>query len=161
MNSAINILITLDIHCYPYTEKKIPLWIQETLQLLDNLCIEATFFFPAVLAEKFSTYVRMILERGHEIACHGLTHGPEEQYNLMPYEKQKAILYEAKKRIEEVTANEVISFRSPAYKINGDTIKALEENGFRLDSSVNPQRLGILSSDITNIGWFYSPREPY
>jgi len=161
MNSAINILITLDIHCYPYTEKKIPLWIQETLQLLDNLCIEATFFFPAVLAEKFSGYVRMILERGHEIACHGLTHGPEEQYNLMPYEKQKAILCEAKKRIEEVTANEVISFRSPAYKINGDTIKALEENGFRLDSSVNPQRLGILSSDITNIGWLYAPRRPY
>lgn len=161
MNPNINILITLDIHCYPHIEKEWPFWIQETLQLLGGLNIKATFFFPAVLAEKFSSYVRMILERGHEIACHGLTHGLEEQYNLMPYQRQKAILGEAKKRIEEVTACEVISFRSPAYKINGDTIKALQENGFRLDSSVNPQRLGIFSSDIANTGWLYAPRRPY
>ncbi len=161
MNHNINILITLDIHCYPHIEKELPFWIQGTLQLLDKLNIKATFFFPAVLAEKFSGCVHMILEMGHEIACHGLTHGPEEQYNTMPYEKQKAILSEAKKRIEEVTSREVISFRSPAYKINGDTIRALQENGFRLDTSVNPQRLGILSSDVTNIGWLYSPRKPY
>jgi hypothetical protein len=153
--------MTLDVHCYPHTEKEVPLWIQETLQLLNNLCIKATFFFPAVLVEKFSLYVQTVLEEGHEIACHGLTHGPEEQYNEMSYERQKAILCEAKRRIEEITTREVISFRSPAYKINGDTIKALQENGFRLDSSVNPQRLGILSSDITNIGWLYSPRKPY
>lgn len=161
MSSTIYILITLDIHCYPETEKDLPLWLEETLKLLDRFSINATFFFPAVIAEKFSRDVSAILNRGHEIGCHGLTHDIEEQYSLMPYEKQKTILCEAKKRIEGVIGEEVISFRSPIFKINGDTIRALQENGFRLDSSINSQRLGIFSSDITNTGWIYSPRMPY
>lgn len=161
MNSTVPILVTLDVHCYPEIEEEINLWIEEALRLLDNFCIEATFFFPAVVAEKLAGCVKMILINGHEIGCHGLTHGAEEQYHLMSYEKQKAMLYEAKRRIERITTKEVIAFRSPAYKINGDTIRALEENGFKFDSSVNPQRLGILSSDVMNIGWLYSPRKPY
>lgn len=161
MNKDINILVSLDVHCYAHTEKELPSWIQETLKLLNCLSIKATFFFPAIVAEKFSGLLREISGGGHEIACHGLTHGQEEQYNLMPYDKQKKVLREAKERIEEAVKKEVFSFRSPAYKINGDTIRALEENGFRIDTSINPQRLGILSSDVTNIGWLYSPRRPY
>lgn len=161
MNRITPILITLDIHSYPETEKEVPQWLEETLKLLDNFSVKATFFFPAVLAEQFAGYVRMILDEGHEVGCHGLTHGAEELYNSMSYERQKAILYEAKKRVEEITSKEVISFRSPIFKINGNTIKALQETGFKLDSSVNSQRLGIFSSDIMNIGWMYSPRKPY
>ncbi|MBL7129828.1 MAG: polysaccharide deacetylase family protein [Candidatus Omnitrophica bacterium] len=161
MNCAVPILISLDVHCCPAPEKEIALWLRESLKKLDNFSIKATFFLPAVFAEKFARDVRMILDEGHEIGCHGLTHDHGEQYNLMPYNKQKATLYEAKKRIEEVTTSEIVSFRSPSYKINGNTIRALQENGFRVDSSVNPQRLGILSSDLTNIGWMYSPRKAY
>lgn len=161
MNNTVPILITLDIHCYPKIEKEVPLWLEETLKLLNRFSIKASFLFPAIFAEQFAGHVRMILNEGHEIGCHGLTHGSEEQYHFMAYEKQKVILHEAKSRIEDVTGTEVISFRSPAYRINGNTIRALEENGFRVDSSVNPQRLGILSSDVTNIGWLYSPRKPY
>lgn len=161
MKKDINILVSLDVHCYAHTEKELPFWIQETLKLLNYLSIKATFFFPAIVAEKFSGLAREISEGRHEIACHGLTHGHEEQYNMMPYDKQKEVLREAKERIEEVVKKEVFSFRSPAYKINGDTIRALDENGFRIDTSINPQRLGVLSSDVTNIGWLYSPRMPY
>ena len=153
--------MTVDVHCYPNVEKEITLLLEETLKIFNNLSIKATFFCPADFVEQFSPYVRMILDEGHEIGCHSLTHNLEEEYNSMPYEKQKAILHEAKERIEEIVVEEVISFRAPAFKINGNTIKALEENGFKIDSSVNPQRLGILSSDVTNIGWMYSPRKPY
>lgn len=161
MKESIPVLITLDIHSYPDTEKDIPRWIERTLEVFNNLSIKSTFLFPAIFAEQFASYVRMILKEGHEIGCHGLTHGMEEQYNLLPYERQKAILYEAKKRLEETIFKEVISFRAPLFKINGDTIRALEENGFKADLSVNPQRFGIFSSDLTNLGWMYSPRKPY
>lgn len=161
MNKIIPVLITLDIHSYPDTEKQIPIWIENTLEVFNALSIKASFLFPAIFAEQFSSYVRMILKEGHEVGCHGLTHGIDEQYNSIPYEKQKAILSEAKKRIEDVVSKEVIFFRAPVFKINGDTIRALEENGFKADLSVNPQRLGLLSSEVSNIGWLYSPRRPY
>jgi hypothetical protein len=161
VSRVIPILITLDVHSYPETLQEIPLWIENTLSLFDSLSIKVTFLFPAIFAEQFSSHVRMIASKGHEIGCHGLTHGAEEVYSLMPYKKQRVILREAKKRIEEITSQETISFRAPVFKINADTIRALEENGFKADLSVNPQRLGIFSSDLMNIGWLYAPRKPY
>lgn len=162
MSQDVNVLITLDIHCYPDIERDIPMLIEEALKLFDDISIKATFLFPAIYAEKFSRQVQLILSHGHEIGCHGLTHNPDtERYNSLSYKEQKALLSEAKKRIEDITHVEVASFRSPAFKINADTIKALDENGFKADLSVNPQRLGFLSADISNLGWIYSPRVPY
>lgn len=161
MKQAIPVLITLDIHSYPETEREIPRWIDYTLEVFNQLSLKATFLFPAIFAEQFSSQARMILAEGHEVGCHGLTHGIDELYNQMPYKKQKYFLSEAKIRIEQVIADEIICFRAPVFKINGSTIKALEDNGFKADLSVNPQRLGIFSSEVTNIGWLYSPRVPY
>jgi len=161
LNKTVPILITLDIHSYSRTEKDLPSWFERTLEVLDELSIKASFLFPAVFAEQFTRHVRMIKDKGHEIGCHGLTHELNEQYHRMPFKRQKAILYEAKSRIEQITGEEVLSFRSPVYGINGDTVRALEECGFRVDSSVNPQRLGLFSSDVTNTGWLYAPRRPY
>lgn len=161
MKKEVPILITLDIHSFPETERETPWWIDRTLEVFDELAIKATFLFPAVFAEQFSLDVRKILKAGHEIGCHGLKHSLDEQYNILPYEKQKKLLSAAKKRIEDITSCEVVSFRAPVFKINGNTIKALEENGFKADLSANSQRLGIFSSEITNIGWLYAPRTPY
>lgn len=162
MNRSVNVLVTLDIHCYPAIEKDLPMLIEEALKTFGDLSIRTTFLFPAIYAEKFSEHVKLISSQGHEIGCHGLTHDPNtEKYNSLSYDKQKAILHEAKERIEAVAHTEVVSFRSPAFKINADTVRALEENGFKADLSVNPQRLGLLSADFLNIGWLYSPRVPY
>ena len=68
---------------------------------------------------------------------------------------------EAKKRIEDVISGEVVSFRAPAFKLNGDTIRALDASGFKADISVTSQRLGILSSEVSNNSWLYAPRRPY
>jgi hypothetical protein len=137
------------------------MWIEKTLRVFCELSIKATFLFPAILAEQFRKYVLLILNNGHEVGCHGLIHGAGEEYNNMPYEKQKAALCESKMRIEDVTQREVATFRAPVFKINGNTIRALEEAGFKADLSVNPQRLGILSSEFANTGWLYAPRKPY
>jgi len=158
---AVPTLITLDVHSYPEVESKLPRWLETTSECLNRLSIKATFFFPAVVAEKFSPQVRRLAEGGHEVGCHGLAHDENEQYHLDTYEKQKGILREAKRRIEQAARREVSSFRSPAFKINGDTIRALEDTGFKAESSVNPQRLGIFGSDVANVGWIYSPRRPY
>jgi len=153
--------MTFDIHAYPGAENEVPLWIDKTLEVLASLSIKASFFIPAAFAEDIPARIRMIVKDGHEIGCHGMTHGVGEEYNVLPYERQKAMLAEAKRRIEAVASREVISFRAPAFKISGATVKALEVNGFKADLSVTSQRLGILGSDVANIGWLYSPRSPY
>jgi peptidoglycan/xylan/chitin deacetylase (PgdA/CDA1 family) len=163
MMAKIPVIISLDVHSHVYQDKldEIPIWIEKTLRILDDIAIKASFFFPAECAEQLSKEVRTILDEGHEIGCHSLTHKPDEQYNHMPFEDQKSKLSEAKKRIEEVTMKKIVSFRAPVFKLNGNTIRALDEVGFKLDSSVCPQRVGIFSSDITNVGWLFSPRKPY
>ena len=163
MTTKIPILISLDVHSHVYRDRldEIPVWIDKTLRILDDISIKSSFFIPAKCAELIPGEVRRIQGEGHEIGCHSLTHMPDEQYNSMSFESQKSKLSEAKKRLEEITMSEIVSFRAPVFKINGDTIRALDEVGFKLDSSVCPQRLGIISSDISNFGWLYSPRNPY
>jgi peptidoglycan/xylan/chitin deacetylase (PgdA/CDA1 family) len=163
MTTKIPILISLDVHSHVYRDRldEIPVWIDKTLRILDDISIKSTFFFPANCAELIPKEVLKAQSEGHEIGCHSLTHMPDEQYNTMSFADQKSKLSEAKKRLEEITLNEIVSFRAPVFKLNGDTIRALDEVGFKLDSSVCPQRLGIISSDVKNIGWLYSPRKPY
>ena len=157
------VIISFDVHSHVYRDKlnELPLWFENTLRVLDNDSIKATFFFPTECAELFPHEVRMIQKEGHEIGCHSLTHSPKEQYDKLSFDNQKNNLIEAKKRTEEITNKQILSFRAPVFKINANTIRALDEAGFKIDSSVCPQRLGIFSSDITNTGWLYSPRKPY
>lgn len=161
MKTCSPVLITFDVHSYQDSCKDVSLWIDETAKVLRGLSLKATFFIPAVFAGQIPDSVRMLSGEGHEIGCHGLTHGAGEEYNILPYDKQKAMLSEAKKRIEDIVSKKVVSFRAPAFKINGDTIRALEASGFRADISVTSQRLGILTSEAGNTGWLYSPRSPY
>ncbi len=153
--------MTFDIHDFPGAQDGIGRWIDTTLQVLASIPIKATFFVPAVFAEKIPGYIRMITKEGHEIGCHGMTHGAGEEYNILPDERQKIMLSEARKRIEAITGREVIAFRAPAFKISGATVRALEESGFKADLSITSQRLGLLSSEVANVGWLYSPRIPY
>ena len=37
-----------------------------------------------------------------------------------------------KKRTEEITNKQILSFRAPTFKINGNTIRALDEAGFKI-----------------------------
>lgn len=161
MTRTNRVLMTFDIHAYPGAQNEVHLWIEKTLEVLASLSIKASFFIPAAFAEQVPAHVLMIVKDGHEIGCHGMTHGDGEEYNVLPYERQKDMLAEAKKRIEAIAGQAVISFRAPAFKISGATVKALEESGFKADLSVTSQRLGLLSSDVANIGWLYSPRSPY
>ena len=159
----IPVIISFDVHSHIYKDRlnELPFWFENTLKILDNNTIKSTFFFPTECAELFPNDVRMIQDEGHEIGCHSLTHLPNEQYDILSFDSQKIKLIESKKRTEEITNKEIVSFRAPVFKINGDTIRALDEAGFKIDSSICPQRLGIFSSDVTNFGWLYSPRKPY
>ena len=133
------------------------------LDLYDEYEVKATFFYIADFAKTCPDIVRMVQARGHEIACHGLTHRHDKAFDSMPFEEQLEHLKTAKAILEDIAGEEVISFRAPALRVNSDTPKALIGTGFRYDSSVAPQRMDMFMSlgSRGKLQWFGAPRAPY
>ena len=133
------------------------------LDLYDEFGVQATFFYIANYAKGYPDIVRMVQARGHEIACHGLTHRHDKAFDSMPFEEQLEHLKAAKAILEDISGEEVVSFRSPALRVNSDTPKALVEAGFKFDSSVAPQRMDMFMSlgSKGKLQWFGAPRTPY
>ena len=133
------------------------------LDLYDRYSVKATFFYIANFAKQHPEIIKIVQERGHEIACHGLTHQHDKAFDVMPYKEQLEHLSTAKKILEDIAGEEVVSFRAPALRVNFDTPKALIEAGFKFDSSVAPQRMDMFMSlgSKNKLQWFGAPRTPY
>lgn len=133
------------------------------LDLYDEFGVKATFFYIANYAKDCPDIVKMVQAKGHEIACHGLTHRHDKAFDSMPFEEQLGHLKTAKSILEDIAGEEVVSFRSPALRINSDTPKALIEARFKFDSSVAPQRMDMFMSlgSKGKLQWFGAPRAPY
>ena len=133
------------------------------LDLYEEFGVKATFFYIANLAKDCPDIVRMVQAKGHEIACHGLTHRHDMAFDTMSYDQQLDHLRTAKAILEDIAGEEVVSFRSPALRVNADTPKALAEAGFRFDSSVAPRRMDMFMSlgSKGKLQWFGAPRMPY
>lgn len=133
------------------------------LDLYDKYGVKATFFYIANFAKQHPEIIKIVQERGHEIACHGLTHRHDKAFDVMPYEEQLEHLSTAKKILEDIAGEEVVSFRAPALRVNFDTPRALIEAGYKFDSSVAPQRMDMFMSlgSKNKLQWFGAPRTPY
>ena len=81
---------------------------------------------------------------------------------MLSYEEQVNELKKAKKVIEKL-AGRIESFRAPMLRINEDTVRALEETGFKSDSSVASQRFDgpLTFGSKKKLKWLVAPRKPY
>ncbi len=133
------------------------------LDLYAKYGVKATLFFVAEYAAKYPDMVKRVQDAGHEVGCHGLTHKQEFGYDAMSLEIQIAHLTEAKRILEDICGKEVVSFRSPALRVNEFTPLALRETGFLYDSSVAPQRLDMFMSlgSKNKLQWLHAPRTCY
>lgn len=125
--------------------------------------IKSTFFFTGYIAKRYPGIVKMILKDGHEVGSHGKSHIPENGFDVMPFEKQKRHLKESKELLEDISGENVISFRAPALRVNDDTTRALIETGYRIDSSIASQRFDFFMSfgGLKKLKWLTAPRLPY
>jgi polysaccharide deacetylase family protein (PEP-CTERM system associated) len=106
------------------------------------------------IAERYSSLVREIVHRGHEVACHGYKHAlitsqTQDEFRL-DIRRGKTIL-------EDLAGTEVIGYRAPTYSITPETLWALgclQEEGFLYDSSIFP-----INHDY--YGFHQAPRYPF
>ena len=106
--------------------------IDDYLDLLDRYNIKATLFALCSSLDYTREYLKRAVERGHEIALHGLTHDIPAQ---MDREELKRQLSEGKAMLEREFDTEVIGYRAPCFAVTDDVLDVLYELGFKYDSS--------------------------
>ncbi|MFX1586705.1 MAG: polysaccharide deacetylase family protein [Promethearchaeota archaeon] len=108
------------------------------LKLLDNFNVNATFFCTGHVAEHLPDYIRLIERKGHEIACHGLSH---ERLNQLGFKRCQEAISQNKKILENKCKNsEIIGFRSPYLNPPKYLFKILNNLGFKYDSSIKSHK---------------------
>lgn len=130
------------------------------LTLLEEHGIRATVFTTSDLCDRFPELLRDIMRRGHALGCHGENHDVE-YLSSKRYEWQIESLRRATGAVERCTGIRPIGFRAPNFSVNGDTIRALEELGYKYDSSVLPGRVVKARRFLARLDFRTAPRDPY
>ena len=110
--------------------------VLKLLNLFEKHEIKVTFFVPGEIARNHAGMIKTVCSRGHEIACHGLTH--EKNECLLDEAVQRKSIEDATKSISEKTGVRPKGFRAPCLRANETTLKILDELGYAYDSSVMP-----------------------
>ena len=129
------------------TGKKIATYaIPLLLDLFDNKKIKTTFFITGYFAKLFPDSVKLISNRRFEIGSHSLYHEKKYGHDVTDLPTQINHLKTSKKILEDLSGQEVISFRAPALRINENTPIALAEADYKIDSSIASQRFDMFLS---------------
>jgi len=124
----------------PGIERAYP-YIDIVLELLERHKVKATFFWVAEYARRFPAFFDKVVSAGHEIACHGLTHFSKLNYrtkqSVFSLREFKKRTLTAKQILEDMSGQPITGYRAPNAYISGAMLDALEELGFKYDSSVS------------------------
>ncbi|KEO81463.1 polysaccharide deacetylase family protein [Tumebacillus flagellatus] len=110
------------------------------VELFAHYKVQGTFFILGCVAERHPDLVEAIARHGHEIASHG---GWHQMINRMSLEEFREDLRYSKQVLEGITGQSVRLFRAPSWSITPDryeALKILAEEGFHVDSSLQPFR---------------------
>lgn len=103
------------------------------LDVLDQYYVKATFFVPGMVALKYPESIRKVLEKGHEIGCHGYEH---ENLALLSQERQREVIMLGRQAIEKICGVTPQGFRAPEGELTLKTLQLVKEEGFMYSSSL-------------------------
>ncbi|MZR32405.1 DUF3473 domain-containing protein [Sneathiella sp. DP05] len=106
------------------------------LDMFDEFKIKSTFFVLGTVAERFPSLIREMVQRGHEVASHGLDH--HRAYDQEP-KVFHADISTAKSILEDTIGIEVMGYRAASFSIgpaNWWAYDVLEEVGYKYSSSL-------------------------
>ncbi|UCD92973.1 MAG: polysaccharide deacetylase family protein [Methanobacteriota archaeon] len=134
--------------------------IPQLLEILADLKIRSNFFLTGNVCRKHPAIMKEILGQGHNIGCHGSEH-KVQYYSSKTREWQEENISKAKKQISTVLGKAPKAFRAPNFSVNSDTIRVLESQDIRLDSSILPGRVVKKWRLMKLLDFREAPREPY
>jgi len=134
-------------------ESRLEKSLREVLDLLAEHRVTATFFVLGWIAERQPEIVRMIRDRGHEIASRGYWPRGGVKGTLPHPQELREELQRAKEALEAAGSNRIVGYRHPRWIMRREelwVIDVLVEEGYLYDSSVNP----ILRRFARDPRWF-------
>jgi len=129
---TVALTIDLEPDCPPFLHgfRGVEQGLPALLSLLHELTIPATFFTTGEVAERYPESVTRLVEDGHELGCHGMTHTAFTELS------RDAAKHEINRSAEILRAfAPVRSFRAPYLKFPEAYVDLLEAASFDLDSS--------------------------
>lgn len=138
--------------------------LESLLKCCDRAGITATIFFAGRFAEAYPDLVRACFQQGHQLGTHGWAHGSleeDEDFRIASYEQQRQWIRNATEAVEKATGVRPVVFRAPNLWISETTLRVLEEEGYRYDSSVPAMRFDMGLGRVHYAKYFWAPRDPY
>jgi peptidoglycan-N-acetylglucosamine deacetylase len=132
--SPCRVAVTVDMEpdCPPFlwTWRGVTEGAPRLLDLFARQGIKTTWFTTGETARLYPQAVRAVVDAGHELACHGVTH---QRFDWMSKDSARWEIQESTRRLRDF--GEITSFRAPYLRFPGHYLDLLEAEGFHLDSS--------------------------
>lgn len=130
------VCLTVDFEpdCPPYlstTFRGIEQGAPALLALFAEHGVRATYFTTGEVAARYPDAVRALVQGGHELGCHGVSHSAFDELDEAAARREIA---ESARLLR--TFAPVSSFRAPYLRFPERYVRLLEEAGFTLDSSL-------------------------
>jgi peptidoglycan-N-acetylglucosamine deacetylase len=151
---------TIDVDWVPGCE----VGLEGLLDFCDRLKLRATIFVAGRFAVTYADLIRECRRRGHELGTHGWEHGgleQDEDFRSASYDQQRAWIRLATEAVEKASGVRPVVFRAPSLWIGETTLRALEDEGYRYDSSVPARRFDCGFGRVHYLKYFRAPTEPY
>ena len=135
-SSPLRVALTVDFEpdCPPYlssTFRGVEHGAPRLLELFADTGVRATYFTTSAVAERFPAAVRALLDAGHELGCHGVTH---TAFDRMDEATARWEIEQSSRLLRSFAP--VTSFRAPYLRFPETYVPLLEQSGFALDSSL-------------------------
>jgi len=130
----VSITVDFEPDCPPYlssTFRGIEQGAPKLLALFAALGVRATYFTTGEVAARYPGAVRALVDAGHELGCHGVTHTAFDTLD------ERAARWEIEESVKLLrTFAPVTSFRAPYLRFPEPYVRLLERAEFTLDSSL-------------------------
>lgn len=131
---TLRVALTVDMEpdCPPFlwTWRGVTEGAPRLIDLFAQEQVPVTWFTTGDTARLHPASVTSIVDAGHELACHGVTH---QRFDWMSKDSARWEIQDSTKRLRDF--GEITSFRAPYLRFPGHYLDLLAEQGFRLDSS--------------------------
>jgi peptidoglycan-N-acetylglucosamine deacetylase len=134
--APLRVALTVDFEpdCPPYlssTFRGIEEGAPQLLALFAETGVRATYFTTGDVAARYPASVRSLVDAGHELGCHGVTHSA---FDTLDEATARWEIVESSRRLRQVAL--VTSFRAPYLRFPERYVRLLEDAEFSLDSSL-------------------------
>jgi peptidoglycan-N-acetylglucosamine deacetylase len=123
----------------------------------------ATVFVTGQFALHYPELIQEAAHRGYDLGTHGWRHGvdPTENFRTAPYDTQRRWIELSTEAVERVAGVRPTAFRAPNLWVSESTLRALEDCGYRYDSSVPARRFDFGIGQVSSPRYFRAPVVAY